>query len=144
HSSTLVACDEKSAKFTPFPSQVAPRGYGRPSLTADIPRMLGAPCYAPSRLAGAEGPVPGAVVAAEGLAALTRERALGVRSAAIRAGGSDGRARGGHRSLDHGLPFHDRALHDRLPVTAGDERQRAEQRYSKSRQPHRNLLIWRW
>src|SRR5215831_2370710 len=30
HSSTLVACSEKSAKFTPFPSHVAPSGYGFP------------------------------------------------------------------------------------------------------------------
>src|SRR5439155_7079214 len=29
--STEVACSEKIAKFTPFPSQVAPNGYGYPS-----------------------------------------------------------------------------------------------------------------
>src|SRR5258708_39943088 len=29
-SSTLVACSEKRAKLTPAPSQVAPKGYGRP------------------------------------------------------------------------------------------------------------------
>src|SRR4029078_4068451 len=32
-SSTLVACAEKSAKFTPTPVQVAPRGYGSPGHT---------------------------------------------------------------------------------------------------------------
>src|SRR5688572_24365854 len=30
--STLVAWAEKSAKLTPFPSQLAPRGYGKPSM----------------------------------------------------------------------------------------------------------------
>jgi hypothetical protein len=30
HSSTFVATSEKSAKFTPVPSKVAPNGYGRP------------------------------------------------------------------------------------------------------------------
>src|SRR6185295_4819482 len=104
--------------------------------------MLGAACYAPRRLAGAERPVPIAIVAAELRAALAGERAFRIRCAAIRAGGGYGRARGGHGPLDHGLPFHDRALHDRLLVAAGDERQRTEQRYSKSRQPHRNLLFW--
>src|SRR5438874_13834600 len=33
HSSTLVPCSEKSAKFTPSPSQVAPSGYGLPGQT---------------------------------------------------------------------------------------------------------------
>src|SRR3970040_1853404 len=32
--STLVAFAENSAKLTPFPSHVAPRGYGSPSFTA--------------------------------------------------------------------------------------------------------------
>src|ERR1041385_5129006 len=89
--STLAAREEKSAKFTPFPSQVAPRGYGRPSLTA-IPRMLGARCYAPSGLAGAERPVPVSAVAAELLAVLARKRALGISGAAPGAGGRNGRA----------------------------------------------------
>src|SRR5262245_21503822 len=35
HSSTFVACAEKSAKFTPLPSHVAPLGYGRPSRTRE-------------------------------------------------------------------------------------------------------------
>src|SRR5688500_14841049 len=34
HSSTRSACLEKSAKLTPAPSQVAPRGWGRPRQTA--------------------------------------------------------------------------------------------------------------
>ena len=33
HSSTLVACAEKSAKLTPTPFQVAPSGYGSPGQT---------------------------------------------------------------------------------------------------------------
>src|SRR5208337_4757569 len=33
HNSTLVACSEKSAKLTPFPSHVAPNGKGRPGHT---------------------------------------------------------------------------------------------------------------
>src|SRR5262249_42649638 len=33
HNSTLVACSENRAKLTPAPSQVAPRGYGRPGQT---------------------------------------------------------------------------------------------------------------
>src|SRR5258707_862947 len=33
HSSTFVACDENSAKFTPTPVQLAPRGYGSPGHT---------------------------------------------------------------------------------------------------------------
>src|SRR5271157_1384991 len=33
HNSTLVACSEKSAKLTPFPSHVAPKGKGRPGHT---------------------------------------------------------------------------------------------------------------
>src|SRR3954462_4159683 len=33
HSSTFVACEEKSEKLTPRPSQVAPRGLGSPSLS---------------------------------------------------------------------------------------------------------------
>src|SRR6478736_2718391 len=33
HSSTFVACEEKSEKLTPRPSHVAPRGLGRPSLS---------------------------------------------------------------------------------------------------------------
>src|SRR5712691_8100503 len=33
HSSTLAAFCEKSEKFTPLPSQVAPSGYGCPSHT---------------------------------------------------------------------------------------------------------------
>src|SRR3954462_805519 len=32
-SSTRVACSEKSAKLTPTPSHVAPRGYGEPGQT---------------------------------------------------------------------------------------------------------------
>src|ERR1039458_2783041 len=33
HNSTPVAWAEKSAKFTPWPSQYAPKGYGLPSCT---------------------------------------------------------------------------------------------------------------
>src|SRR5271165_3850041 len=33
HNSTLVACSEKSAKLTPFPSHVAPNGKDRPGHT---------------------------------------------------------------------------------------------------------------
>src|SRR5438093_10360767 len=33
HNSTRVACAEKSAKLTPTPVQVAPRGYGSPGHT---------------------------------------------------------------------------------------------------------------
>jgi hypothetical protein len=32
----LVAWAEKIAKFVPFPSQVAPRGWGRPSLIGGV------------------------------------------------------------------------------------------------------------
>ncbi|MNC49016.1 hypothetical protein D3C75_981650 [compost metagenome] len=35
HSSTLVALAENRAKLTPRPSQVAPRGKGRPSRIRD-------------------------------------------------------------------------------------------------------------
>src|SRR5207249_7332495 len=34
HNSTRSACSEKSAKLTPSPSHVAPRGSGRPGHTA--------------------------------------------------------------------------------------------------------------
>src|SRR5882724_5455688 len=33
HNSTLVACSENNAKFTPFPSHVAPSGYEFPGQT---------------------------------------------------------------------------------------------------------------
>src|ERR1700752_4830221 len=33
HKSTLVACSENNAKFTPFPSHVAPSGYEFPGQT---------------------------------------------------------------------------------------------------------------
>src|SRR4051812_24380341 len=49
HTSTLVAFAENSEKLTPLPSQVAPRGCGRPSLTrffrteGTVISMAGAP-----------------------------------------------------------------------------------------------------
>src|SRR5436190_8907410 len=40
-SSTRAACSEKSAKLTPAPSQVAPRGYGRPGkILIGVPSRL--------------------------------------------------------------------------------------------------------
>src|SRR6476660_8265223 len=36
HSSTRVACSEKTAKLTPTPSHVAPRGYGVPGQTRKL------------------------------------------------------------------------------------------------------------
>src|SRR5574337_1241743 len=47
HSSTLVACSEKREKFTPAPSQVAPKGYGLPGmifmLLASVPPVFTSP-----------------------------------------------------------------------------------------------------
>jgi len=34
--STPVACSENSAKFVPFPSQLAPSGYGAPGKILDL------------------------------------------------------------------------------------------------------------
>src|SRR5581483_11484963 len=43
HSSTLVALREKSAKFTPEPSHVAPSGWGLPGQTLMARRLSAAP-----------------------------------------------------------------------------------------------------
>src|SRR4051812_34472643 len=40
HNSTLVACSEKSAKFTPPRSRVAPSGDGRPGQTRGLATLF--------------------------------------------------------------------------------------------------------
>src|SRR6266496_2717063 len=56
HNSTLVACSENNAKFTPFPSHVAPSGYEFPGQT----RMVRPPveCVRSARGASRPGPAP--------------------------------------------------------------------------------------
>src|SRR4051812_5236937 len=66
-SSTFVAFAEKTAKLTPWPCQVAPRGNGDPSRTAASMRMSGAFMAAPGRVRGAR--------PAAGRPALTRPHA---------------------------------------------------------------------
>src|SRR5438874_5414025 len=50
HNSTLAACSENRAKFTPAPSQMAPRGYGRPGQTRMVEASVSWMCPVSQRL----------------------------------------------------------------------------------------------